>query len=33
MCDEDPFELPEGALDPKESDFFEGIHLGTNLQR
>ena len=33
MCDEDPFELPEGALNPDKTDFFEGVHLGTNLQR
>ncbi|UPR04650.1 E1 subunit of 2-oxoglutarate dehydrogenase [Chloropicon primus] len=33
MCDEDPFQLPEGALNPDTSDFFEGVHLGTNLQR
>lgn len=33
MCDEDPFHLPEGALNPKESDWFEGTHLGSNIQK
>merc|ERR1711977_732665 len=33
MCAEDPFELPEGALNPEECDFFEGRHLGTQIQR
>jgi 2-oxoglutarate dehydrogenase E1 component len=33
MCAEDPFELPQGALNPDESEWFEGRHLGTQLQR
>merc|ERR1711977_557748 len=33
MCAEDPFELPEGALNPDESDWFEGTHLGSNIQK
>ena len=33
MCAEDPFELPEGALNPDKNDWFEGTHLGSNIQK
>ena len=33
MCCEEPFEIPEGALHPDSSDFFEGRHLGTQIQK
>jgi len=33
MCDDDPFTLPDGALNPNEVEFFNGKHLGSQVQQ